>query len=224
MKKNQVLNWSILSFIVIVLLFFWLAFADDNFNQNPYLESLKYLITGLAALGTFTLALMTYVNFKETKILEEKKYLGSVGIAMLKSGTIIIINNGKYPIKLISCAQKIECCKKIKWEYNHEGNPEISNIESEQAEKEYIQCLKKNKKKDWKGEMLLDSTLELAPKEQISLDDSLAYNLSESDSDKDYFATFIFIRLKWEDEKVREKKYIFRYSAYKAPQGWVRVG
>lgn len=189
----------------------------------------KAIIEGFAGVGTFMLAAATFLEFRNKHKLEKKVFLGDLSLEILPSGTIKVTNNKEYPIKITEFRQSIKTVHKIhKYDfYNGEAPYIVSNDEYREAEKEYSDELQKIKSALTDAEDLETKNFSVDPKENISIDQSLAYEMQESDANLEYFATIMRINISWFDpyfKKTGNKYYIYRYSVYKPPQGWVRVG
>src|ERR1700743_405688 len=95
-----------IAFIVLCLLSILLPFTYDSFfhSENEKLTMIVILVTGIAAVLTFLIAVLLYEKFGIEKVLQERSTLMVIDILnFLKSNTILVhTSTATFPINLFS--------------------------------------------------------------------------------------------------------------------------
>jgi len=213
--------------------------------MEPYISTLSLFFTVLVGLGTFSLAAVTFVDFRKKREIEELSFWSSLDIEIIPSGTITLTNKGKEAIKIDKVQQDIiplhkmpENAQRFR-QITNENTTRYKNLENklnllvkEEAEilkrlyNKRIKELKEEfiKKDDWKCKNEYISDVLLNPNNKLNIPDSMTYDLPNG---MYYYFSYILLMRIYQSKNGNEVKYIdyiFRYSQYEPPEGWVRIG
>jgi len=245
MKARDIIRLVIVICISIALSFLFLHLANEEKKMEPYISTLSLFFTVLVGLGTFSLAAVTFVDFRKKREIEELSFWSSLDIEIIPSGTITLTNKGKEAIKIDKVQQDIiplhkmpENAQRFR-QITNENTTRYKNLENklnllvkEEAEilkrlyNKRIKELKEEfiKKDDWKCKNEYISDVLLNPNNKLNIPDSMTYDLHNG---MYYYFSYILLMRIYQSKNGNEVKYIdyiFRYSQYEPPEGWVRIG
>lgn len=227
----------------ISLLFIGVVVIELITNNYIWLsKNLDSIIQVLAGLGTFALALMTFVQIRERRLFEEKTYWNGIDVRVLESGTIIITNKAKEPIRVNHVVQDMinfhpisDSLKQDRFESQSYPSPETvslykAHLDAELNEgKDYQDKLNEITASfieniNWDGKRTIKGIV-LNPQESFHIPDSLSYCFPDGDQNSHYssFLCLMIVATNPCTNKKRVYKQVYRYSMYQPPEGWIRV-